>query len=172
MRIEDLDTRHVEQIASLCGGCVYWEFPRAFDEGVPADRTLLMKSKWICCNSARSPLGRVAFVDGELSAFVQFGPAELYPRVLEYDCGPVGEDALFVACLFVAPRKRRQGIARRLLEEAADVARRGGYRAVEAFARRGSSNNPSGPLELYEACGFRVARDGSEFPLVRLAIGG
>ncbi len=170
MQLEDLDTRHIDGLASLCGGCVYWEFPRAFDEGVSWEKARLMKSKWVCCNIPERPIGRVALAGDELVGFVQFGPPELYARQLEYQCGPVGDDALFIACLFVAPGRRGQGIARRLLADVADVARAGGYGALEAFARRGSSNNPSGPIEFYEACGFEVARDGSEFPLVRLEL--
>lgn len=172
MRFEDLNTRHIDRLALLCGGCVYWEFPRAFDEGVSGEKARLMKSKWVCCNIPECPIGRVALSRDELVGFVQFGPPELYPRQLEYQCGPVGDDALFIACLFVAARSRGQGIARQLLGEAAGVARAGGYAALETFARRRSSNNPSGPIELYDACGFEVARDGSEFPLVRLGLGG
>ena len=170
LRLEDLDTRHVDGLASLCGGCVYWEFPRAFDEGVSQKKARLMKSKWVCCNIPECPIGRVAFSEEELVGFVQFGPPELYPRRLEYECGPVGEDALFIACLFVAVGQRGQGISKQLLADVGEVARGSGYGALETFARRASSNNPSGPIELYEACGFEVARDGAEFPLVRLEL--
>jgi GNAT superfamily N-acetyltransferase len=172
LEFEDLDTRHIDELAELCGGCVYWEFPRAFDERVGADKARLMKAKWICCNTAEFPVGRVALSAGRLTGFVQFGPPELYPRRLEYDSGPVGDDALFIACLFVDPDDRRKGIARRLLAEATEVGRGIGYAALETFARRGSANNPSGPLGLYEACGFAVVRDAPEFPLVRREIGG
>ena len=123
-------------------------------------------------HNAGCPVGRVALSGGKVVGFVQFGPPELFPRRLEYDCGPVSEEALFITCLFVDPGSRGVGLARSLLEQAREVARDRGYTAVETFARRGSSNNPSGPIELYEACGFHVLRDGSEFPLVRLEIGG
>jgi GNAT superfamily N-acetyltransferase len=172
LEFEDLDTRHVDQLTALCGGCVYWEFPRAFDEQIPAQKARLMKSKWICCNATDRPVGRVAVSEGSVAGFVQFGPPELYPRQLEYDCGPVGEDALLITCLFVAPASRGRQIARQLLAEAAEVARGCGCAALETFARRGSADNPSGPLGLYEACGFQIVRDGSEFPLVRLEVGG
>jgi GNAT superfamily N-acetyltransferase len=167
----NLDTRHIDQLPALCGCCVYWEFPRAFDEAVPADRALLMKSEWVRCNAAEFPVGRVALSGGKVVGFIQFGPPELFPRQLDYLSGPVDEDALLVACLFVRASSRRTGIARRLLAQASEVAQEMGYAALETFARRGSSNNPSGPVELYEACGFRVVREAPEFPLVRLDIG-
>ena len=172
MEFEDLGTRHIDQLRALCGGCVYWEFPAVFDKSVPADKARLMKTKWVCCNTGAFPVGRVAVSGGEPIGFIQFGPPELYPRRLEYDCGPVGDDVLFIACLFVVPGSRGSGVARRLLGQAGEVARSLGCAALETFARRGSSNNPSGPVELYEACGFRVVRDGSEFPLVRLDVAG
>jgi hypothetical protein len=39
---------------------------------------------------------------------------------------------------------------------------------METFARKGSSDNPSGPVEFYLVEGFRIFRDDKEFPLVRL----
>lgn len=43
-----------------------------------------------------------------------------------------------------------------------------GLRAVETFARRGSPNNPSGPLEFYLKQGFKVKADDEFLPLLRL----
>lgn len=167
MEFDDLD-RHAHQLAALCGGCVYWELPQAFDEGLTADKARLMKAEWVCSHAAEFPVGRIALSGGKVVGFIQFGPPELYPRRLEYDCGPVSDDALLITCLFVEPGSRGAGVARALLGQASEVAGKIGYAALETFARWGSSNNPSGPVELYEACGFRIIRDGSEFPLVRL----
>jgi len=170
VRFEDLDVEHMGALASLCGGCVYWEFPAAFDKGTRGADALSMKSKWLCCHRDRGPLGRVALTDGGAIGFIQFGPPELYPRCGEYPSGPVGEGDLFIACLFVKPEERRHGLARLLLGDALTVARAGGQTGVATFTRRGSDNNPSGPLALYERCGFGVVRDGSEFPLVGLSV--
>lgn len=169
MEFDDLDARHVNGLAALCGGCVYWEFPRQFEEAVSPEKARLLKSKWVCCNA---PAGRVALSGGDLVGFVQFGAPELFARCAEYESGPVDGDALFIACLFVGAAWRGRGIARSLLGDAAHAARSRGYAAVEAFARRGSANNPSGPLDLYTACGFSVVRDSAEFPLVRSEVGG
>jgi GNAT superfamily N-acetyltransferase len=165
-----LDMQQVDQLALLCGGCVYWELPQDFDGGLTANQARLMKAEWVCSHAAELPVGRMALCGGKAIGFIQFGPPGLYPRCLEYDSGPVSDDALFITCLFVEPGSRGSGVARGLLGQAGEVARKLGYAALETFARRGSSNNPSGPVELYEACGFRIIRDGSEFPLVRLEI--
>jgi GNAT superfamily N-acetyltransferase len=170
LEFQPLDLQNVDQLALLCGGCVYWELPQDFDEGLTADQARLMKAEWVCSHAAELPVGRMALSGGKTVGFIQFGPPDLYPRCLEYDSGPVSDDALFITCLFVAPGSRGGGVARGLLGQASEVARKLGYTALETFARRGSSNNPAGPVELYEACGFRIIRDGSEFPLVRLEI--
>ena len=167
MQFESLDTGNVTDLAALCGGCVYWEFPRVFDEGVPAEEALLMKAEWLRSHGASSSLGGIARLGSAVCGFIQFGPAGLFPRRTEYESGPVSEDALFIPCLWVAPDHRGRGVARDLLAQAGQEALRRGYAALESFARRGSSNNPSGPLDLYMSCGFEIVRDDSEFPLVR-----
>jgi GNAT superfamily N-acetyltransferase len=170
LEFQALDTPQVHQLALLCGGCVYWELPQDFDQGLTADQARLMKAEWVGAHGAELPVGRIALSGGEAIGFIQFGPPELYPRCLEYDSGPVSDDALLITCLFVKPGNRGSRVAQGLLGQASEVARKLGYAALETFARRGSSNNPSGPLELYEACGFRILRNSSEFPLVRLEI--
>ncbi len=42
--------------------------------------------------------------------------------------------------------------------------------AVETFARKGSAENPSGPVEFYLKHGFRILREDPEFPLLRLEL--
>ena len=167
MQFESLDTGNVTDLAGLCGGCVYWEFPRVFDERIPAEEALLMKAEWLRSHGASSSLGGIARLGSEACGFIQFGPPGLFPRRTEYESGPVSEDALFIPCLWVAPDHRGRGVARDLLAQAGQEALRRGYAALESFARRGSSNNPSGPLDLYRSCGFEIVRDDSEFPLVR-----
>lgn len=170
LEFQPLDLQRVDQLALLCGGCVYWELPQDFDEGLTADQARLAKAEWVCFHAAELPIGRMALSGGKVVGFIQFGPPDLYPRCLEYDSGPVSDDALLITCLFVEPGSRGSGVARGLLGQASEVASKLRYAALETFARRGAPNNPSGPVELYEACGFRLVRDGSEFPLVRLEI--
>jgi len=45
-----------------------------------------------------------------------------------------------------------------------------GFKAIETFARKGSENNPSGPLELYLKNNFEIENDKDDFPLVWLDV--
>ncbi len=152
---------------ALCQGCVYWEMPRQFATRPSFGEMLRMKTEWLARHSRGRILGKVARENGGLLAFTQFGPPELYPQRLTYDAGPVSEDAMLITCLFVGHHSRGRGLATELLRLAEETAVRTGYRALEVFARRNSSNNPAGPIELYLRSGFEVLRDDDVLPLMR-----
>ena len=86
---------------------------------------------------------------------------------MTYGAGPVSKNAMLITCVFVGPHCRGKGLGSELLWLAGEIAGRAGYTALEAFARRGSANNPAGPIELYLRCGFRVFRGDEDFPLIR-----
>jgi GNAT superfamily N-acetyltransferase len=167
MRFVNLRAENFANLIPSCAWCVYWEFPQAFDGKISPEKGRAMKADWLREYGADAPVGGVALSGSEVCGFIQFGPAGLFPRRTEYDSGPVSDDALFITCLSVAPAHQGKGVARYLLEQAEQEAARQGFAALESFARRGSSNNPSGPLEMFVACGFEILRNGSEFPLVR-----
>ena len=169
LRFCNLCPGDVPDIFSLCSGCVYWELPEEFARGLSSQEMQLMKEGWLAIHVTNSVLGKVARKGNELVGFIQFGPPELYPQRLSYRAGPISKDAMLITCLFVRSECRGKGLARQLLSLAIDAARQEGYFATETFARRGSANNPSGPIELYLDCGFEVVRDDEEFPLVRKA---
>jgi GNAT superfamily N-acetyltransferase len=169
-RLQFLDLSHNDaaSLFRLCSGCIYWEFPELFDKRPSKDAMRLMKEKWLAEHSSGSALGKVGRVGKNLAGFIQYGPPEMYPRRLEYRSGPVSGDAILITCLFVAEPYRGQGIARQMISLAEQAAARDyGCSALEAFARKNSIDNPSGPVELYLGCGFRILRDDEEFPLVR-----
>jgi len=62
----------------------------------------------------------------------------------------------------------RVGLGRKLLQSIVGELSRRKEKAVETFARKGNSDNPSGPVEFYLRNGFRIHRDGKEFLLMRL----
>ena len=166
LQFSHLSPGDVEDISSLCSGCIYWEMPEEFDKQPSPKETQRLKAEWLAARAPNRVLGKVARKEGKLVGYIQFGPSELYPQRLSYQSGPVSRDAMMITCLFVGSEYRRRGLGRRLLSLAEEAARQTGYSAIETFARRSSSDNPSGPIELYLECGFVVVKD-DEFPLVR-----
>lgn len=80
-------------------------------------------------------------------------------------------EGLLISCLFISGKEfQRLGIGSKLLKAIVDDLRKRKIKAVETFARKGSPDNPSGPIEFYVKNGFRIHRDGSEFPLMRLEL--
>ena len=152
---------------ALCQGCIYWEMPRQFATKPTFGEMLRLKTEWLTSHCKGCTLGKVVRENSDLLAFTQFGPPEYYPQRLSYAAAPVSKDAMFITCVFVGPHYRGKGLGSELLWLAGEVAGRQGYSALEAFARRGSSNNPAGPLELYLRCGFRIFRSDEDFPLMR-----
>ena len=156
--LSDLDPR-------LCRFCVYWESPAEF--GTDLAKTV---ADWRRREHYRRPGvgGKIAYLGTRPIGYAQFGPGPAFAaRLAEYAAGPPSDDALFLACLYVLEEHRGQGIGRALLEAVLTEAQKRNVRAVETFARRGSTNNCSGPLEMYLRHGFNIRRGDAEFPLVR-----
>lgn len=157
---------------SSCKYCLYWEHPELGEEivAMPQEKRLEEKLAWLrrvweewgCC-------GKLLFVGDKAVGYAQYAPARFFPTVAEYPAGPVSGDAVLLACLFIPnPKDRRQGLGSVLLAAVLADLRARGIEAVETFARRGSPENPSGPVEFYLKHGFRELRADPEFPLLRL----
>ena len=57
----------------------------------------------------------------------------------------------------------------KLLDSIVADLKKQGFKVIETFTRRGSTNNPSGPVELYLKRGFYIKNEANpDFPLVRL----
>ncbi len=168
-RFVDLDSipESFEGIGS-CSECIYWEYPEEFDRGA---RDVGLKSDWIShvLNSFGN-CGLRASVDDRSVGFIQYAPPAYYgDRFKEYPSGPPSEDSVFISCLYISDKENRgKGVGTKLLRTAIAELRSRGFERVEALPRRGSENNPSGPVELYLRNGFRVVRELDDFPLVRL----
>lgn len=136
-----------EQLGS-CDGCIYWEFKKEFDIGL---RDFRLKRKWFAKTlKAFGNCGFQALINGRVVGFVQYAPLDLYTgRYLDFPAHP-SEDAIFISCLHVRDVKSRsKGVADLLLKAAINDLRSRGFRVIEAIARKGSANNPAGPVELY-----------------------
>jgi GNAT superfamily N-acetyltransferase len=157
-----------EELANLdpqsCRGCAYWETTGRYPSGESRSALEHRKREWY---RQQGVGGKIAYLGNQWAGYLQYGPPAAFPRIAEYAVGPPSDDALFVGCLFVAPGARGKGIGRALLEAAEAEAVARNYAALETFARRGSANNPSGPLAFYLNRGYQILLGDARFPLVR-----
>ncbi len=118
------------------------------------------------------PVGLLGYLDGEPVAWCSVAPRATYR--------PLGgaadheEIVWSLVCFFIPRRLRRQGIMRRLLTAAADIARRHGGTLLEAYPV--DPDSPSyrfmGFVPLFKAAGFKsVGRAGSRRHVMRLDLG-
>ncbi len=117
-----------------------------------------------------TPMGLLAYIDGQPVAWCAAGPRSRYERALrsnvlrEHD--PAEDDAVWlVPCFFVRTGFRRQGLMHALLDHAVDLAATHGATAVEGFPvssdpgpgkRRSSGDLYVGAEPVFAACGFAV----------------
>ena len=117
--------------------------------------------------------GKIAYWNDVPIGFACYAPAHFFPQIKAYKFQPypkIEDDVIFICCLYIIEESlRRKEIGTELLKLILKDLRDRGYRFVETFARRGSANNPSGPLEFYLSAGFEVVDESNpEFPLVRI----
>jgi len=181
VEIEDIREANLGDIPASCRGCVYWEFPQELDkvkeEKAEAQKKLELEQKkreWFVQTLKEfGTCGKIAYYNGKPVAYAQFAPSTRLPNVNAYESKPVGkleEGVVFLSCLYVADKAMRgKGLGEALLKNIIEDLKRRGFKAVETFARRGNSENPSGPIEFYIKNGFIIKDNtNSEFPLMRL----
>jgi GNAT superfamily N-acetyltransferase len=156
-----------------CKYCLYWEFPQEFLSFKHAKKEVLLGKKinWLH-NTIRlfGNCGLVAYIDGKIVGYAQYAPSKLLPASLSYQKQP-DDDAIFISCLFIAKKQfQRAGIGSKLLLAIIDDLRKRKIKAIETFASKNSSNNPSGPIEFYLKNGFYSCKDDKDFSLMRLEI--
>jgi len=154
-----------------CKWCLYWEDPE-LPGGRTEDRDEAFRRKldWLkrVEREFEAP-GKLLYVEGSPVGYAAYAPGRFFPNASAYPAGPVSDDAAFIGCLFIASRENRgRGLGSLLLEATITDLRERGTPAVETFARRGSAENPSGPVELYLKHSFSILRDDPQFPLMRL----
>ena len=157
-----------------CKYCLYWEHPELLVDPEREERTetLARKLAWVRRTRAEfGECGRILYVRGQAVGYAQYAPASFLPNAVSCPAGPVSDDAVFISCLFIpAKADRGQGWGSVLVRDILDALRARETEAVETLARRGSAENPSGPVEFYLCHGFRVHRDDPQFPLLRFAL--
>jgi GNAT superfamily N-acetyltransferase len=155
-----------------CKYCLYWEYPAACVDPAADQKEEMLARKLLWLRRTLKEFGncgRILYVDGKGTGYAQYAPHGHLPNSAEYDSGPPSDDGVLISCLFIAQTQLQgSGLGNRLLRIIIDELRTRGITAVETFTRRGSPENPSGPVEFYLRNGFRIRRDGQEFPLMRL----
>lgn len=192
LRVERVGAEHAEALAALFERvdcpcyCRYWDFPGdarqwqdrcANARGV--NRTELLEALATANAAGEGLIGLVALAaDGSCVGWMRLERpgrmGKLYDGRL-YRGLPclTGErrDVLTVACFLVDEAWRRRGVARRLLQEALEVATAAGARALEAFPRRAEGVSDAehwmGPPALYEELGFTVLHELGPYPVMR-----
>jgi GNAT superfamily N-acetyltransferase len=181
IKIEDIREANLGDIPASCRGCVYWEFPQEFEkvkaEKIEAQKKSELEQKkrewFIQTLKEFGTCGKIVYYKGKPVAYAQFAPSVRLPNISSYESKPVGkleEGVIFLSCLYIADEAlRRKGLGETLLKNIIEDLKKTGFKAIETFARRGNSHNPSGPLEFYIKNGFIIKdKTNPEYPLMKL----
>ena len=155
-----------------CRHCLYWQTKGENATVRDKNEDERRKRQWFekVGNEFGNPV-KVAYLDGVPAGFLQFAPARFFPRIAEYTTAAPSEQAIFISCLYVVSEKARgKGVGTAMLNDLVRELPELRCGVIESFARRGSANNPSGPVEFYLKYGFKSVGGGEEFPLVRLEL--
>lgn len=171
-RWKDLETLFGERGA--CGGCwcMFWRLSRSAFVRQKGGRNREALRRVV---QSGDPPGLLAYDGRTPVGWCAVAPRADYPalarsRILK----PVdGEPVWSVSCLFVARPYRRRGVSVRLIEAAADYARRRGGRIVEGYPVEPQGAAPdafvwTGLASAFRQAGFReVARRSKTRPIMR-----
>lgn len=105
---------------------------------------------------------------GRSDAFAQYAPGPFFPRLAEFRCGRVSEDAVYLSYCYVVEPRRGNGLGSRLIREVAGDVRGRGYQAIEAIGDRDWREGWVLPAAFLAANGFRVIHEDPRLPLMRL----
>ena len=175
--IKDITRENLDDIPGPCRGCLYWEFPEDSEklrkQKKPESAEEKKKEWFIKTLREFGSCGKIVYLNSASIGYAQYAPSNLLPHAFSYESGPLGriqEGTVLLSCLYIIEEKQRgRGVGMRLLNTLITDLRDRGFKAVETFVRRGSANNPSGPIELYLKRGFLIRDETDhEFPLVRL----
>jgi GNAT superfamily N-acetyltransferase len=174
IRIESVSGSNYHDIPSAdfgfdCKSCMYWEMEWGHSVSEVREPEAA-KRQWFTTSSGfYGPCGKLVYDGDKVVAWAQYAPASCFPRAGGYHTHP-SNDAYLITCLAVAPSHRNKGVATMLLSTIIRDLEERGVSAVETFAKKNGSDNPSGPVGLYLKKGFKVKADDPEFPLLRLDI--
>ena len=177
--IRNLSESNLDDIPEICRRCLYWSFPEEFDTvktesgGKHKQELEAKKKQWILQTLEEfGNCGKILYHHNKPVGYAEYGPSNRFPEIKAYNTKPIGkieDGVVFLSCLLIADENLRgKGLGEKLLDNVMADLKDRGFKAVETFARRGSSNNPSGPVEFYLKKGFQIKDETNpEFPVVR-----
>jgi hypothetical protein len=173
-RLHPVTAASITHAPPPCVGCVFWQSGgrRSAPKGKWADR---VEDEW-------GPWGTLYFGDEDrLYGFMQYGPAEHFPRAAELPAGPPSEDAVLITCAYLVDLSS-PWVMQSLFLAAIGEARDKGVKAVETFAYRypeGTSayerflvHRTVFPSDFLADFGFQPLRWDGNVALARLELGG
>ena len=177
--MKDVTESNLNDIPETCSYCIYWSFPEEFErtkkELSKRKQELIAKKRlWILQTLKEfGSCGKILYCNNVPVGYAEYAPSNRFPQIKEYKSQPIGkieEGVVFLSCLYVADEKlRRKGLGEKLLDSIIADLKGRGFKAIETYARKDSSENPSGPVELYLKKGFYIKNEANpEFPIVRL----
>jgi len=166
-------------IPEPCNHCIYWSFPEEFErtklELSEGKQELETKKRMWIVQTLRTfgSCGQILYRSNAPIGYAEYGPSRRFPNIKMYESQPIGkieDGVVFLSCLYITEKSLRgRGLGERLLDAVVSNLKKRRFKALETYARKGSSQNPSGPVELYLKNGFRVKNEiNPEFPIVRL----
>ena len=177
--IKDVTKSNLNDIPETCSYCIYWSFPEEFErtksELSKRKQELTVKKRLWILQTLKDfgSCGKILYHNNVPVGYAEYAPSNRFPQIKEYKSQPIGkieEGVVFLSCLYVADEKlRRKGLGEKLLDSIIADLKGRGFKALETYARKGSPENPSGPVELYLKKGFYIKNEANpEFPIVRL----
>jgi len=177
--IKDVTESNLNDIPETCSYCIYWSFPEEFERtkselSERKQELTAKKRQWILQTLEEfGSCGKIIYHNSVPVGYAEYGPPSCFPNIKEYKSQPIGkiEDGVaFLSCLYIADENLRgRSLGEKLLEGVIVDLKGRGFKAVETYARKGSPENPSGPVELYLKKGFYIKNEANpEFPIVRL----
>jgi GNAT superfamily N-acetyltransferase len=170
-KIARLTLDHLETFRAPCRSCLFWELDPVRRERV--DDAAAEKDAWVSeVLREWGSCGRVALVDDRPVGYLVYAPEAFVPGAAAFPTAPVSPDAVLLTMAYVEPAHRGGGLGRMLVQAtAADLVRRGGFGAIEAFG------DPSGrggrcllPAEFLASVGFKTHRAHPKAPRLRMEL--
>jgi hypothetical protein len=173
-RLQPVTAASIGDAPPPCVGCVFWQTR----SGRPTD-----KARWAeRIEGDWGAWGTLYFGDGNrLLGFIQFGPAESFPRAHDLPAGPPSRDAVLITCAYLVDLSS-PWVMQSLFLSVIGEARDRGVRAIETFGYRYPEGEGSYerffvhrtifPSDFLADFGFYPLRTDGRVALARLELGG